>query len=86
MSHSRPLTAADNIGKVCGCTNCIAAGVGEERMRRVPGPDGKPIWIHAEALRDWLKSYREMRAKFRSAMDTQGLDPKKLKNAMEGRR
>lgn len=64
MPRNRTLTAADNIGKVCGCKHCVEAGVGEERMRRVPGVDGKPIWIHAERLRDWLKAYRDAREAF----------------------
>lgn len=66
MPANRTITAADNVGRVCGCENCIAAGVGTERMRRIPGEDGKPMWIHAERLRDWLKAYRVARQAFQN--------------------
>lgn len=83
---NRPLTAADNIGKVCGCASCVDAGVATEPMRRVPDGHGGSKWLHAHELRDWLTAYRDLRAKFGQAITEQGLDPKKLKRAMEGPR
>lgn len=68
MRGHRSLIAADNIGKICGCEHCQAAGVGTERMRRVPRFGGGTEWLHAERLRDWLQGYRALRAQFGSVV------------------
>lgn len=73
----RAIIAADNIGKVCGCQSCVEAGVADKPMRRVPGLDGTPRFIHGEELRRWLEAYNTLRQNFRHLIDGHALSPKR---------
>jgi hypothetical protein len=54
--RTRTPIPADNIGIVCGCRECVDAGVAHERQRRVPSdvPGVEARWVHGWDLRRWL--------------------------------
>lgn len=57
------------VGDVCGCDECVAAGVATERMRR--DPDTKQM-VHGWALRRGLDAFGEFQRMARAAIGAKG--------------
>jgi hypothetical protein len=63
------MKASDFIGPVCGCGECIQAGVADESQRRDPRTG---IWLHGYALRRWLDARAVFRQRARAAVGGEG--------------
>jgi hypothetical protein len=69
---TRPFIAADQMGRVCGCEECVAHGVATESMRRVPAASGGARWIHGRELAGWLKAKHDFDTKARTLLGPRG--------------
>lgn len=81
----RAYRAGDNTGQPCNCLECQAAGVTDKPIRFVPADEfhQKAHWAHGEELRRWYEAYERAQREMRELRDKLGLDPKKLKQAVE---
>lgn len=61
--------AADIYGPICGCGECLQAGVASEQQRRDPYTGRM---IHGYELRRGLDAFRECMAKARAAVGAKG--------------
>jgi hypothetical protein len=84
--RGRTFTANDNVGKPCNCLECQAAGVTDKAIRFVPADEFHPKarWLHGSELKSWYEAYERAQTEMRAVRDKLGLDPKKLKAAVQG--
>lgn len=56
------LVAERTIGAPCRCDDCVAAGVTDLCIVRVPGDDwiSVPHWLHGEPLKRWWAARRAL--------------------------